>query len=468
MNNLSDKVKFNPTLFKELMHDKFPLLPAKYPNKPSPIHIANNFVTLAIGDGPLKVELRNWICGVSKFDKISLPDTENNEVIYDSFEDLLRTIFDTDGNIFRSMGSAFPISNKFLSRDPNDDGYATGLWKSIGAENRSKLHNILFDFYSENDSASALDNLFEKMGGSTTFIRHEPAADGFNSKVGSNIAEILISGIASKMNQPTHIKLEIVRQFSTLLAAFVVIGVLFDACLEDRELDLNTDPREVLGTFVYTGKIGGRSSIEQRLGMMAVVSLQDTIDRAYSGINKTFISMINEVKKEIGDADWDQISKSFSTKFLTGTSAQELLRNLKYYNNESLDQFINDFFPISHLIKAVRGIGTKSGLVWPSRKSQPRFILDSNFLTALVSFIGYQDMPVEDFVAEVNSKLGLILGYSGVTESEIIHLELIVGRKLEVRDLLVKAEKMLTLRLVSAGLARQYSDGSASLIGGVI
>ena len=77
-------------------------------------------------------------------------------------------------------------------------------------------------------------------------------------------------------------------------------------------------------------------------------------------------------------------------------------------------------------------------------------------------------MPIEDFIKNVHDKLGLILGYSGISEDSIVQLERIAGRRLEVRDLLLKSERHLSIRLVAAGLARQYSDGSTALLGGTI
>lgn len=460
--------KMNPTLVKDMMESKFPILPAKYPNKPSPIHISNNFIALALGEGPLKLNLREWIHGVANFDDLDSSIKDKHELAQDRFRELLRTIFDTDGNVYKSMGSPFPISNRFLGKDPSDDGYATGLWKSIGDSNRKKIHDLLSEFYFHEDNGSALDNLILKLTDTSDFNRNIPQIEVFSSTVGSNIAEILLSGLSGKRNLPIHIKLEVVRQFSTLLAGFVAIGMLFDACAEDRNLDSQAIPSDVLGTFVYTGNIGSRTTVEQKLGSLAVLSLQDTFDRAYSGINKQFIIMVNNIIEETGVKDWDKFCKRFATEYLSGKNAQELIKILQQYNDQNIESLLSDLFPLSHLVKSVKYIGTKSGLVWPSRRSSPRLVLDTNFLTSLVSFIGHQDMSVGEFVAEVNLKLGLIMGYTGVTEGEILHLEHIAGRKLEVRDLLVKAEKMLTLRLVSAGLARQYSDGSAALVGGVI
>ena len=51
----------NPSLFREIVKSRLPLIPAKFPNKPTPIHISNNFISHAIGEGPLKLELKSWI-----------------------------------------------------------------------------------------------------------------------------------------------------------------------------------------------------------------------------------------------------------------------------------------------------------------------------------------------------------------------------------------------------------------------
>jgi len=401
MKNNSAKmdVKFNPTLIKELMVSKFPLLPAKYPNKPSPVHISNNFITLALGEGPLKLNLREWIHGVARFEDLDSSLKDKSDLAQDHFRELLRTIFDTDGNVYKSMGSPFPISNRFLGKDPSDDGYATGLWKSIGDLNRKKIHDLLTEFYFQKNDSSALDNLILKLNDTAEFDKNIPQVEVSSSTAGSSIAEILISGLSGKQNLPTHIKLEVMRQFSTLLAGFVAIGMLFDACVEDRNLDSKAFPSEVLGTFVYTGNIGSRTTIEQKLGALAVLSLQDTFERAYAGVNKQFISMLDQISKEVGVNDWDKTCKRFATQYLSGKSAQDFLKILKDYDAQNIENLILDLFPLSHLVKAVKFIGIKSGLVWQSRRSSPRFVLDTNFLTSLVSFLGHQDMSVGEFVS---------------------------------------------------------------------
>ena len=44
----------NPSLFREIVKSRLPLIPAKFESKPKPIHISNNFISCAIGEGSLK------------------------------------------------------------------------------------------------------------------------------------------------------------------------------------------------------------------------------------------------------------------------------------------------------------------------------------------------------------------------------------------------------------------------------
>jgi hypothetical protein len=465
---VANYAKENPALIRELMREKFPLLPANYHNKPSPIHISNNFVGIAIGEGNLKTELRNWITDSELIEKFLKSSDDHIEIDSQILQDVLKTIYDTDGNVYKSMASPFPLTPLFLGRDPNDNGYAQGLWLSLGKENRSSIHELLLDFYSTEDEDSSLGNLIAAFTEGSSFKPSIPIELKSSSSVGTNVGIIILESLKRKQNQPIHIRMEILRQLSTLLSAFVVIGMFFDSCAEDRGLGKDASPMDVLGTVIYTGDIGSRGSIEQRLSTLAVISLRDTIERAHSGISKSFKAMVSESRKANSSQAWDDFCKTFATKYLSADSAQEFIKYLKYFGETGIDSLTSSMLPITYLRSAIRSLGTKAGLVWPSRRDQPRLALDSNFLTSLVSFVGESDMTVGEFVASVNEKLGLIMGYSGVTETQILHLESLAGRKLEVRDLLVKAEKLLTTRLVSAGLARQFSDGTSSLIGGNI
>ena len=201
---------------------------------------------------------------------------------------------------------------------------------------------------------------------------------------------------------------------------------------------------------------------------MAVMSLRDTIERSYVGLNKVMIGMVDDAQKTSKAKNWDEFSRDFATRYTSAQSAQDFIKFMNHFGESSIEGLIESMYPLTHLRSGIRSLGIKTGFVWPSRKEDPRLVLDSNFLTSLVSFLGEEDMPIEDFIKNVHDKLGLILGYSGISEDSIVQLERIAGRRLEVRDLLLKSERHLSIRLVAAGLARQYSDGSTALLGGTI
>jgi hypothetical protein len=458
----------NPSLFREIVKSRLPLIPAKYPTKPTPVHISNNFITCAMGEGSMKTELKSWVRDQGALSGQFQSSGENLKNDADALQEFFRAIFDSDGNVFKSMASPNPISQKVIGRDPTDDGYAVNLWHSLGSENREKITELLVKFYDESKESSSLKSLLDLVVsapavGSVALVSNENY-----TSVGKNVGEIIIDGLQKKLNQPLHIRLEVIRQLSTLLGVFVVLGMMFDACAEERKLDPDTAPHKILGTFVYTGSIGGRSSIEQKLSMLAVMSLRDTIERSYNGLHSVFLDMILEVKKGNNSGDWDSLAREFSTKYTSSNSAVEFIKVLNHFGEEGLTDLVESLYPITHLRSGIRSLGTKTGFVWPARREDPRLVLDSNFLTSLVSFLGEEDMPIEDFVAKVHDKLGLIIGYSGVSEEAILQLERIAGRRLEIRDLLLKSERHLSIRLVGAGLARQYSDGSTALLGGNI
>jgi hypothetical protein len=77
-------------------------------------------------------------------------------------------------------------------------------------------------------------------------------------------------------------------------------------------------------------------------------------------------------------------------------------------------------------------------------------------------------MSVDDFSEVIHKKIGLVFGYQGISSKSITKLEEISGSRVDIPSLLVESQKHLSMRLVSAGLARQYSDGTAALIGSSI
>ena len=191
------------------------------------------------------------------------------------------------------------------------------------------------------------------------------------------------------------------------------------------------------------------------------------MDRSYSGIEATFLSMYKE-KRLLNKKNWSQFAQELTTDNLTRESATKMLNVLNGFGEAGIQDVIPNLYPKANLRSAVKSLGYKSGMVWPNKGSEPRIVLDSSFVTALVAFMGEVDMPVDDFSEKIYTKLGIVLGYQGVSSEAIAKLEDISGSRLDIQSLLVESQKHFSTRLVSAGLARQYSDGTAALIGTAI
>lgn len=80
----------NPSLFREIVKSRLPLIPAKYPTKPTPVHIANNFVSIAIGTGSLSVELKLWVREQGFLAHLFQGSGENLQKDSNSLQELLR------------------------------------------------------------------------------------------------------------------------------------------------------------------------------------------------------------------------------------------------------------------------------------------------------------------------------------------------------------------------------------------
>jgi hypothetical protein len=457
----------DPTLIRDFLRKSLPLIASKTPTKPGPIHISNSFLSHAIGEGMLKSNLPVWLKGNEKLDEFLIAETEHIQRETDHLRKLLQVLFDSDGNVFKTFSSPFPLVGHFVSRDATDNGYSLGLWMSLGDKNRTDIATILSDLLQDSTESDGLSNVLATLVDTTPKPTIRSTAVNGSTQFGENIGQILIHGLQKGLGKPLHFRIELMRQFSILLSSFVVIGMLYDSCKSLASVNESSQPSDILGTFCFTGNTAGRSITERQLSKLAILSLRETLDRSYSGIEATFLSMYKE-KRLSNKKNWSQFAQEFTTDNLTRESATKMLNVLNGFGETGIQDIIPNLYPKANLRSAVKSLGYKSGMVWPNKGSEPRIVLDSSFITSLVAFMGEMDMPVDDFSEKIYIKLGIVLGYQGVSSDAIAKLEDISGSRLDIQSLLVESQKHFSTRLVSAGLARQYSDGTAALIGHAI
>lgn len=458
----------NPTLVREFFREELPLIPSGTPTKPGPIHISNVLLAHALGEGSLKNRLPEILKGGSDLGELFGDLSSELSGDAEQLRVLLQTIFDTDGNVFPKFSSPFPITKEFVFKDSSDNGYGRGLWDSFGEPNRIEITNLLEELLNEDPGDHALANLLRKLTKDSNSTTSRISSFTGSTQFGENAGKILIQGLKKGCGQPMHVRIEILKQFSVLLGSFVVIGMMYDSCskLSNNKIDIR--PSDVLGTFCFTGNTAGRTKEERQLAQLAIISLRDTIDRTYQGIEKCFLEKVEEKRELFPKDDWSTLSLKIATEKLTLDSAKRMTESLIYFGESGVDKFIPNVYPKSNIRSAIKSLGHKCGLIWPIKSGEPRIVLDSVFVNSLVSFMGEPDMPLFEFSELIFHKLGLVFGYSGVSDEVIERLEEVTSHRLDIVDLLTKSEKRLSTRLVTAGLARQYSDGSAAIVGGLI
>jgi hypothetical protein len=122
-------------------------------------------------------------------------------------------------------------------------------------------------------------------------------------------------------------------------------------------------------------------------------------------------------------------------------------------------------YPLDHLSKYYRTVGRMLGIAGPDRGfGSPRLLLETPLLGSLVEgtlFIG-QTLSYEEWIDEIYKRFGIILGFGRETDPH----ELLRGldRAGPLDRAIRESHEALRLRLITAGLAIEYSDGETQLL----
>ena len=91
-------------------------------------------------------------------------------------------------------------------------------------------------------------------------------------------------------------------------------------------------------------------------------------------------------------------------------------------------------------------------------------MLETTFLDSLTFFVGEDNMRFEDFVEQCYLRLGLLLGRpTALTEEVESRLERIAGKSIDVEPILDSMAEAARRRLISCGLAQEFSDHATVL-----
>lgn len=449
------------TTFSSFVGDIFPFVPNKYYTNPTPVHVLNNFIFMIFGKGNNNSLVNDWLKGqnLQGFLGESMQGLEANlGKVFDA-------IFNTDRAVYKTFKSPFPMSASVVGKDQTDAGYAESLWASFGSEGRENVGLALSQFYGSQYGNSSLAALIRKI--ETTPLSApitSPMTSG--TTFGRSLSEIIAKTLRKYSSSTMEIRIEVLRKLGIFLGGCIAISNLQNACNSSVLLKDKREENSNLSLVCYTGPIGSLKSEDQKLSQLAIASFSEVIDRCYFGIVETAVKRIVDERARKPNLDWKSFVDQFASIYCSGNDALVLNKYLKHYGETGLYEFVQTIFPRKLLVNSIKSIGVKSGFVWPRRNSsQPRLILDTVFLTSLTEFIAEPDMDVASFVKKVFEELGLILGLSGIEISKLTNLQHSTKKQLNLTDALYDLERKLAERLVAAGLAREYSDGTTILVG---
>ncbi|MGH7705194.1 MAG: hypothetical protein ACRENY_04940 [Candidatus Dormibacteria bacterium] len=124
-----------------------------------------------------------------------------------------------------------------------------------------------------------------------------------------------------------------------------------------------------------------------------------------------------------------------------------------------INQLMRDGYPLAHLSRGIRSTGNKIGFVGPVRGiGHPRFVLETPLLATLAQALVPLDrsLSFDDFVRAMRVDLGLIVGIG--PKDQVPVGARVFGSDQVARQRLGLLGEQLRLRLIQAGLAREFSD----------
>ena len=114
-------------------------------------------------------------------------------------------------------------------------------------------------------------------------------------------------------------------------------------------------------------------------------------------------------------------------------------------------------YSLAHFSRAIRSMGSKAGFAGPLRGAgQPRLVLEAPLLALLTRSVLEEPLPFSEFVDRLRERVGLIVGWGGGFDLPARARVFPNPRVAETQ--LRRMERLLRGRMVTAGLARVFSD----------
>ena len=460
----------------------------KYPDKPAPAHVASNLAEALLGkSGRVEVVGKHRVSIIT-----ALLNRSSSQLILEKvgprfdrvrsseelprFLSVLSVLFNSDDKIFPTQGSPALFYPGISESVASDEGYTDAIIEALGPERvqeiRDKLVNALTPIFHDGDpeqgpAAAKIHHLVHEVARGAS-LSEPKAAEDIHAGIGDfdEYGAMLVRVLEKAARGGEGWRLLRLKDFTTLLFTMIPLGILAGSRKARQE-------RGKVCVFAVPGVPPSGGVQQSDLLDAAQKSFSAAVVESHRRIADALISALDFVStNQDGSIDADSLVYAFAEG--SGRAPDEKQREVLIAlaqdkpNTRNSTELLNQLMTVEYLGRAVKSIGGKVGLAGPTRGGvRPRIYLETGLLNALVTGLVQPDeeeITFTEFIYRLWAATGIVCGYDS---RMTLDFSVVLGTTDPniAPGLLQSASKVLQDRMISAGLARRFSDGTVVVFG---
>ena len=465
-----------------------PFRVGQYPDRPAPAHVSSNLAETLLGNsGRVEVVGKHRVSIVTallnrgashsllekagpRFEKVRTPE------MLPRFTSILSVLFNSDGKVFPSQGSPALFYPGISESVASDEGYADAIIEALGTDRVQEIRSVLVEALTpifhggqpENGPAAArIHHLVLEVARRTLSSEPKPAG-AVPSGLGDfdEYGAMLVRVLEKASEGGEGWRLLRLKDFAILLFTMIPLGILAGSREARRE-------RGKVSVFAVPGVPPSGGVHQSDLLDAAQKSFSSAVVESHRRIADALASIV-DAATENHDRGMDVNSLIHVYADGSGHAPNEKQREVlvafaqEVTSKRKSTELLNQLMTVEYLGRTVKLIGSKVGLAGPTRGGgRPRIYLETGLLNALVTGLvrpDEEEITFAEFIYRLWSTTGIVCGYDSRMNLDFSDV-LGTGDPDIAPGLLQSSSKALQDRMISAGLARRFSDGTVVVFG---
>jgi hypothetical protein len=378
--------------------------------------------------------------------------------------------------VFPTQGSPALFYPGISESVASDEGYADAIIEALGPDRVQEIRSMLVEALTpifhggqpENGPAAArVHHLVLEVAKRASVSEPKPAG-AVPSGLGDfdEYGAMLVRVLEKASEGGEGWRLLRLKDFATLLFAMIPLGILAGSREARRE-------RGKVSVFAVPGVPPSGGVHQSDLLDAAQKSFSSAVVESHRRIADALASIVG-VATENRDGGMDVNSLLHVYADGSGHAPNEKQREVliafaqEVTGKKNRTELLNQLMTVEYLGRTVKLIGSKVGLAGPTRGGgRPRIYLETGLLNALVTGLvrpDEEEITFAEFIYRLWAATGIVCGYDSRMNLDFSAV-LGTGDPDIAPGLLQSSSKALQDRMISAGLARRFSDGTVVVFG---